>query len=171
VIAPNTWLEYARYYASLGLPVMPLVGKKPLTPNGFKDASLDPNVWLEWLQRFGPCNIGIAMPLGKVAIDVDLRNDGERQLEALEQRFGERFDLNTFTQRTNGVGGGGWHFIYDAPPDLKYPADKLEGEGGIDVKQQWLGYLVAAPSLHPDTGLRYELAHNTPRFAQLPTRT
>jgi hypothetical protein len=169
VIDPNTWLEYARYYASLGLPVMPLVGKKPLTPNGFKDASLDPNVWLEWLQRFGVCNIGIAIPLGKVAIDVDLRNDGERQLEALEQRFGERFDLNTFTQRTNGVGGGGWHFVYDAPPDLKYPTDKLEGEGGIDVKQQWLGYLVAAPSLHPDTGLRYELAHKTPRFAQLPS--
>jgi hypothetical protein len=168
VIDSNTWLEYARYYASLGLPVMPLVGKKPLTPNGFKDASLDPNVWHEWLQRFGPCNLGIAVPIGKVAIDVDLRHDGERQLEALEQRYGEKFDLNTFTQRTPGLDGGGWHFIFDAPAGDQYPGDKLEGNNGIDVKQQWLGYLVAAPSIHPDSGQRYELAHKTPRFAQLP---
>src|SRR5690348_5331751 len=115
MIDPQTWLEYARYYASIGLPVFPLAGKKPLTSNGFKDASFDPNVWQAWLQRGGLRNIGGQEHVGKTASHVILRRDGENQREAPEHRRGEKLGLNTFTQRTGGEDGGGWHFKFDAP--------------------------------------------------------
>lgn len=51
----------ALYYAEhIGWPVFPLVprGKKPLTPNGFKDATCDPGTVRGWWQRWPEANIG-----------------------------------------------------------------------------------------------------------------
>lgn len=163
----TTWLQWAQFYAGLGLPVLPLEGKEParhpsgrLTPEGKPvrlgayAASSDPAQWRAWMAHYGSANIGIAIPQGKLAIDVDPRHAGDVDFEALEREHGERFDFGTFTQRS---GGGGLHLIYDVPADTRYPLGKLEGKHGIDIKQHG-GYLVAAPSVHPDTGKRYEIA-------------
>lgn len=166
MIDPASWLQWAQYYASQGYAVLPLVGKEPAPrPDGARkpkgdpirlgayDASSDPRVWDYWLRRYGACNIGIAVPRGKIAIDVDPRHGGDVDFERLERERGECFAVGVAaSQRT---GGGGWHFLFDAPPDQRYPGGKLEGCLGLDVKQHG-GYLVAAPSVHPDTGKRYE---------------
>lgn len=173
---PNTWLQWAQYYASLGFAMLPLAGKDPAPrPDGRRkpdgepirlgayDASADPAQWRAWVAYYGTCNIGIAIPQGKIAIDVDPRHEGDVDFEALERAHGETFNLRTFAQKT---GGGGWHFVYDAPHGQRYPGGKLEGRKGLDVKQHG-GYLVAAPSVHPDTGKCYELA-GFPVFAKPP---
>lgn len=74
-------------YAELGYPVFPCAPgtKIPLTENGFKDASTDPEQIEAWWSRHPAANIGIATA-GLVVIDVEggstwLQDDLEKQLE------------------------------------------------------------------------------------------
>lgn len=69
--------DAARWYVqALGWPVFPLIprAKRPLTANGFKDASLDPAVIAAWWERWPEANIGTptgATGCGWDVIDID----------------------------------------------------------------------------------------------------
>ena len=77
---------------------------------------------------------------GLCVADVDPRNGG--QLDKA---------LMTPTA-TVATGGGGWHLYYRHPGVPTLPA--LPGVPGVDIKGEG-GYVIAPPSIHPDTGKPY----------------
>lgn len=94
-------------------------------------------------------NIGIRPSPGMFVLDVDPRNAGAVP-EGLPP---------TLTARS-GRGDGGRH--------LYFGGDRPRGVGpGVDVKDQF-GYVVAPPSIHPDTGKPYTWEHLLP-VAKWPT--
>ncbi len=97
--------------AGLGWPVFPQNGKRPLTPRGFKDATLDRAEIAAWGKRFPTASIGIATGerSGTVVLDVD--DGGRAALRRLERRHG----VLPKTPRAR-TPSGGLH-IYFAHPD------------------------------------------------------
>lgn len=135
--------------ASGGWPVLPLAGKVPRTAAGFKDATLDPARIKGWWARWPSANIGIALPVTVLVIDVDPRNGGDQGMARLEARHGP---LPATATVVSGRGDGGRHHYFARPNG------PLTGRGlpeGIDLKVGGRGYVVAPPSLHPATGRPY----------------
>lgn len=159
----NTTLnEYARNYPTLGFAIHPLVPKRkePLTRNGCKDASKDPNIISAWLNRWHDANIGIAT--GSVSgiwvLDVD-GEDGEASLRDLLQKYG---DLPKTKEAITGSGGR--HIYFLMPPDTKVFNSVKTLAPGLDVRGDG-GYVVAPPSIHPN-GKSYEWSENSAETIQ-----
>lgn len=145
----DRFLKAALKYASkMKWPVFPCNGKKPLTPNGFKDASTEPDQIREWWEKHPDANIGI--PTGSESLidvlDIDPRNGGDGSLEDLESKHSKLPD--TVEQLT---GGGGRHLLFKHQEGLRCAVDLRPG---LDLRAEG-GYFVAAPSVHP-SGRRYE---------------
>lgn len=141
---------YAHAYAALGWHVFPLRGKLPRTPNGFKDATRDPAQICHWWSQWPDANVGIATGAvsGLSVLDIDPDAGGTRSLETIERERGVLPPgLSTIT------GGNGVHLIYRYAPGLRSGA-AVYGPG-LDVRSDG-GYIVAPPSIHPDTGHHYE---------------
>ena len=115
-------------------------GKHPRTKNGLLDASTDPDQIQRWWAMWPDANVGIAVPSGVVAVDID----GPEGVEALRARG---YSLpETATVET----GRGHHYLYRTderigPKTAVLPKVDLRGLGS---------YLVAPPSLH-HSGRRY----------------
>ena len=148
--APITWASlYAR---QMNLPVFPLKPrtKVPATPNGVKDATLNVDLF-SWHQD---SNVGVAVPPGFVVLDIDPRNGGVEGWERLSTDHPEILSARDIAPivRTGSDGLHIWLRLSDALPVKN---GRLVGYKGIDVKVMG-GYLVAPPSIHPDTGVPYE---------------
>lgn len=142
-------LAAAVAYADRGWPAHPLRGKVPLVPDWPTAASLDHDQLRAWWARWPAANVGIVTGprSGLAVLDVDPRNGGRSSLAKLEE---QELLLGTLMQIT---GGGGLHILYQHPGHkVKSHAGALGA--GLDVKGDG-GQIVAAPSLHPDTGERY----------------
>lgn len=139
-------LTAALDYAARGWAVFPLNGKVPATARGFKDASTDPEKIREWFGD-GARNVGVAIPDGHFVLDVDIRSGGMDTFNRIKG------DLPTTLTARTGTGGGHLWFRGE-PPTVKLP--------GIDVKKGGKGYVVAPPSIHPDTGKAYEWSRKKP---------
>src|SRR5438128_8720192 len=72
-------------YATRGWAVLPCRGKVPITPHGFKNATLDLAQIRLWWGQWPDANIGIATGTvsGLVVLDIDPRHGGEESLAAL----------------------------------------------------------------------------------------
>lgn len=148
-------LNAALLYAAQGWPVFPLRGKVPRIPNGngVKDATTDEATIRGWWAKWPNANVGVAMA-GLVAIDVDERQGGFETLAELEREHGP-----LPATRTVETGGGGRHYIYASNGrPIKSGANKL-GQG-VDLKSGEGSYLVAPPSIHPDTKRAYETSND-----------
>lgn len=127
--------EAALALAEAGTRVFPcLKSKAPATPNGFHDATTNPETiraW-EWDGMIGACP-----PPGTIVIDVDPRNGGDRTM-ALLREAGKALPP-TYTVAT---GGGGQHYY------LSVPEGPLRGKlgPGVDVKVSGKGYVIVPPS-------------------------
>jgi len=139
-------LKQALAYAELGLKVFPCgyKSKRPATVNGFKDATVDRERIIEWWTKNPNYNIGIAIPEDVLVLDVDLV-DGEGAI-----------DLGklppTVTCRTPRATGG-YHFWYRIPAGTHVrPSTGIVK--GVDVRA-FGSYVMAPPSIHPDTGEAY----------------
>lgn len=138
-------LEYARH----GWGVFPCIGKKPaglLAPHGLKDASRDPERIAEWWRQYPKGNIGATPPEGCWVLDIDLYKNAS--LQSLIDRLAT---LGTPMQRS---GGGGVHVLFEGEPPSARELKAIYGEG-LDIKAHGKGYVVVAPSVHPDTGAFY----------------
>lgn len=139
--------HYAITYGFLGFHVLPLQNKSKrphpyLAKEGLYSATNDSTKILKWFIRNPNINIGIAcQPSGVVVFDVDERNGGS--IEGLPP---------TRTIKT----GNGYHFYYKADPSMDFPGKYRQG---VDIK--WRGYVVAAPSIHPN-GSTYEISDPRP---------
>jgi putative DNA primase/helicase len=121
-------------------PDCPSPGKHPRTKNGLKDATTDPDQIRCWWGACPMANIGVAVPLGIVAVDID-GPDGVNALRARGYALPETATVET---------GRGRHYLYRTtepigPKTAVLPKVDLRGPGS---------YLVAPPSLHP-SGRRY----------------
>lgn len=147
-------LRAAHAYAAHGWPVFPLRGKLPARPKsaggrGFHDATTDPDVVDRMWRAYPGANIGIRTgeQSGVAVLDVDPLHGGVDSLARVETQRGVL--PGTLMQLT---GSGGLHMLYrwevglGCGVNLWGPGLDLRGEGG---------YIVAAPSIHPDTGEAY----------------
>jgi hypothetical protein len=138
-------LPAASEYAARGWRVFPLNGKVPLAgSNGCLGASSDPAAVVLWPPGV---NVGIATGRGLVVLDIDHRYDGGDSLAELERRHG-RLPLTVSAE----TGGGGEHMFFASHARVRNSAGKLGR--GLDVRGEG-GYVVAPPSIHPDTSRPY----------------
>ncbi len=155
----------ARYYAKMfGWHVLPLhslntgrctcgnanctsPAKHPLTQNGVKDVSADPDIIAAWWQRWPTANVGVATGAvsGFFVLDVD-GDAGAESLRELEAQHGKLPD--TVEQLT---GGGGRHVLFRMPKHAVKNAVALRD--GLDIRGDG-GYIVVAPSVH-SSGRQY----------------
>jgi putative DNA primase/helicase len=137
-------LQAALAYADQGVPVFPCVpgGKRPLTKNGFKNATTDAAVISEWWTEHPDANIGL--PTGRRSgvwvLDVDPDRGGLKSLKMLESRNGS---LGEATVRTGG-GGLHYYFKYSGVGEVRSSAGKVGP--GLDVRGAG-GYVVVPPSV------------------------
>lgn len=146
-----TMLDHALGYADAGWPVFPLAPrtKRPATAHGKDDATTDAALIRQMFAGRDDYNVAIRPVPGVIVLDVDPRNGGT--IDALG-------DLPaTWTART---GGGGWHLLFRYRGDT---VGRVRGTDGIDIKTE-AGYIVAAPSIHPDGGA-YEWVNHHPVVA------
>lgn len=149
-------IDSALNYAKKGLAVFPLIpkDKKPLTANGFKDATTDPDKINEWWTIHPNANIGIAtgqISGGIVAIDMDI--DKEKGKDGYHN-FMEWCKENYIMLPDSWLsitGRGGYHLIYKSLIPVPSKIGWLED---VDIRADG-GYIVAPPSVHPN-GTCYE---------------
>jgi hypothetical protein len=135
--------------ARKGKPVFPVnIKKVPLTPNGFKDATTDPDTIREMVSRAGVA--GIATPTGPASgllvIDRDRKHgvDGIASCKELEAELGALPD--TLQQRT---GSGGDQLFFQFPEGVEIPCSAGKVAPGIDIRSAG-GYVVLPPSVNED---------------------
>jgi hypothetical protein len=158
-LKPGTALLAALRLAEFGLASFPLqpAQKRPYQgkgEHGVKGATTDPEALRTAFARRPTANVGIAggaVSGGLFILDVDPREKGDEKLSRLEKTHSEL--PRTWEQRT-GRGDGGRHLFFRLPEGFKLQG-KLGGEVGLDLKGEG-GYVVAAPSIHPDSGQPYE---------------
>jgi hypothetical protein len=117
--------------------------------HGVHDATDDVDTVARWWSgEHRGCNIGVAVPDSMFVLDVDPRHGGDTTLAKL---VAEHDPLPETLQQFSGRGDGGTHYVY------RRPAGKLTGARlgpGLDLKGPG-GYIVWAPSIHPDSGRPY----------------
>lgn len=139
-----TLLKAALSYVRRGIPVFLCQpgGKRPLTHNGFWEATTNPRRIKGWWGRWPEANVGVPTggKSGLLVLDVDHRSGGLESLSALVREGGPL--PRTARART---GGGGVHvfFRYPAGKEIRNSAGRLGS--GLDVRGEG-GYVVVPPS-------------------------
>jgi putative DNA primase/helicase len=124
-------------------------GKRPLTTNGFKNASSKIGIINQYWSKHPNANVGI--PTGKLnnieVLDVDVKSGGIASLRTILKETGP-----LPTSQVVLTGGGGFHFYF------KYSNRNYKNRTGIlpgiDFKTDG-GYVIAPPSVH-ESGRRYQ---------------
>jgi hypothetical protein len=147
-------LNAALAYIEMGFRVFPVEvkGKKPLIKEWQKKATTDEAVLREWWEKWPKANIGLAAgeESGFFVLDIDTKDDqpGNESFNELEIEVG--LPEETLEART---GSGGRHLFYRYPSNRPV-RNKQSFRPGLDIRGEG-GYVVAAPSIHPDTGQPY----------------
>ena len=147
--------DQAHWLVGLGYRVFPLVpnGKKPITKNGFKDATNDRVQVAKWWTDKPNANIGIRTGGGLVVVDVDRLPDAAGKEKVLPNPW-----LLPMTERLEELGAdsviesptGGFHLYFKAgnlPAELGEIRNSTgEIAEGVDVRAEG-GYIVAPGSV------------------------
>ena len=152
---PPSELDAALGYARQNIPVFTTnpLDKKPLTSNGFKNATTDENQIREWWQRWPNAMIGA--PTGPASrmwvVDVDQDSvrgiDGMATLTKLIAQYGELpKTLMTITPR------GGRHLIFVWANGVEISNSTGKLGPGLDVRGDG-GYVILPPSRRADGAL------------------
>lgn len=150
-------LQEALDLAKLGLLVFPCYGKEPAIPakeggKGFYDATTDPDRIKEMWSKYPRSNIGVRTgeSSGLFVVDVD-GDDAERALMELEVKFGALPETVTCI---SGGPGERRHLYFRHPGKHVF---NRRGDIGPHLDSRGDGgYIIAPPSIHPDTKRRYQ---------------
>jgi hypothetical protein len=142
--------------------------KAPLTPNGFKDASLDAGQVKLWWTQYPSAMIG--MPTGKASkrwvLDVDVDPgkgiDGPKELARLVAKHGP---LPKTLTCTTPRGGAHYYFTWTGVPKITNSSGALPL--GLQVRGEG-GYTIVPPSVRAD-GTPYVWSNGTDPLASPPT--
>lgn len=139
-------------YVDNGYTLTPLKGKIPIIKDWVK-TEYDPFLSPDEIKG----NYGVVLQDDDVIVDVDPRNfpEGKNPLADLIAETGGKKAYVTFTVKT---GGGGFHFYFKKPKDLKIRGG-LKGYPGIEFKTKGQ-QIVGAGCLHPESQKLYELLRN-----------
>jgi hypothetical protein len=137
---------------SCGNPECNSPGKHPITRNGCKDASQDPETIAKWFTKHPDANVGLATGLGIVVIDID-GPEGEAVLNSEQKKLGQLPETMEVTT------GKGRHLYYRKPLDTVISNSKPKHWKKIDIRGDG-GYVVTPPSLHV-SGRRYEFVNES----------
>ncbi len=156
-------IDHALEYSEKGWQVFPLAPKekKPMKgTNGFLDAGTNERILNRYWDSTPDANIGIATgkATGYFVVDID-GEDGSRSLTDLENEIGPLPD--TMEQKT---GSGGRHLLFNWPG--REVRNKQNLRKGIDIRGEG-GYIVAAPSIHPN-GQAYSWTEDNNELANIP---
>jgi hypothetical protein len=150
--APNTYLA-ARFYAALGMSVLPCTGKKPsIGWAAFQQRPATAETITRWHDVGLLENVGIIC--GKVSgnlVVMDL--DGSFAIDAFDFQFPHLFN----TYRVASGSGQGIHLYYyvgNLPPTTRITGSQ---HGNIELRANGC-YVVAPPSIHP-SGKPYTVAY------------
>lgn len=141
----------AEVYAANGWQIFPCIGKQPATKTGFSASSADPERIADWWSRMPSANIGWSLPADWFALDVDPRHDGDKSLAEL---YAANRDQIPFTLEAR-TGSGGRHLIFRNPVGVEI-RQGANFKPGLDTRRGGKGYLLVAPSVHPETKGVYE---------------
>lgn len=136
-------------HASAGHQLIPLDGKVPTERAWTKAKPLDLAKAKARIQAGK--NVGVRLRATDLVVDVDPRNfdDGDDPSARLKADFA--LPDAPFVR----TGGGGWHFYFRKPAEVAV-VNALSGYKGIEFKS-FGRQVVAAGSIHPDTGEPYRL--------------
>ena len=165
----NKLLQCALYYAKQGLAVFPLIprDKKPLTANGFHDATTDPDKINEWWEVHPDANIGIAtgqISGGLVAIDMDIDKEKGKDGYHVFTKWCSDNCLMLPDSWLSMTGRGGYHLFYRSEFPVPSRIGWLED---VDIRADG-GYVVAPPSMHPN-GTSYEWEQSPKEYELITT--
>jgi hypothetical protein len=156
----NVVIAAAYAYSIAGYSTIPLTGKKcPIKWEAYQQRRADVMQIKQWEQKYLLRNIGIvcgAVSNNLVVIDLDSQDAValyERTFPAL---------LKTFAVRTGS--GHGKHYYYHVdqlPPTIRLMGLIRDIRGNIELRANGC-YVVAPPSIHPDTGYKYLIANALP---------
>jgi bifunctional DNA primase/polymerase-like protein len=148
--------------AARGFRLFPLAPRSKIPPKDFSwpelatanVAQLD-----AWAEQFPGCNWALktGRDSGVFALDIDIPGNGHGDADG-RLWFGEMVAqhdcewTNTLCQRT---GGGGTQLFFKMPAGVLITNSSGKIAPGVDIKGEG-GYVVVAPSIHPDTGKPYE---------------
>lgn len=152
----NELKEAAIEYAQQGLAVFPLIprDKRPLTANGFKDATTDISKIEEWWTINPSANVGIAtgdVSGGLVVVDMDIDDEEAKDgYQSFVKWMNDNYVIlpDTWLSIT---GRGGYHMMFKSTFPVRSRTGWLDA---VDVRANG-GYIVAPPSVHPN-GRHYE---------------
>src|SRR5579871_17758 len=131
--------------------------KKPMTKNGWHDATNDEAAIRAWWTRTPDANVAIACkPSQLCVVDIDYGLDGEFSLEVLLKglELGQTYAVRTGRRPDFGVQ------LYYAGQMPDVGAWEI-GECSGQIKSQG-GYVMAAGCIHPDSGETYALLWDRP---------
>ena len=146
ILEKDTLLESALSYADRGWRVLPCGerAKEPITEHGVHDATIDPAQIASWWGTHQHANVAVATghESGFFVIDVD-GPEGVVSLSTLERQHNE---LPATVEQTTASGR---HLLFAMPGgvEIRNSAGKLGR--GLDVRADG-GYIITAPSIHPD---------------------
>ena len=169
-----TFLDVALDCARRGWSVFPCVPrtKRPLgslVPNGVLDASRDEDQIRKWWAAKPDANVAIACgPSGLSVVDCDHGNTTEAEARAWMQRAGLPSTYTVHTgRRVNPKDGKPEYGVQLYYADTMPSVGEFALGGGTGQVKSLGGYVMAAGSIHPDSGEAYELMTDG-RIAPLP---
>jgi hypothetical protein len=134
--------EMALMYAEEGWPVLPLLGKVPLTKHGVKDATTDEAQITAWWTRWPDANVGLATGKvsGRLVLDIDVKK-GKKGDESLQVLIDKHGPLPKTMKSVTA--SGGWHYVFRMP---SHPIkSRMDVGEGLDLLATG-SYFVAPPS-------------------------
>jgi hypothetical protein len=159
-------LRAALEYAEQGFSVIPLNGKKPATlPGGgemhwkvYQSRRATRREIMSWAENGLLQNVGIVC--GEISRLVVIDLDGLNAVQTFHARWSSVLPPTRVVKTGSGTG----EHIYFRPNTMPRSkrAMNIPGGGNIEIRANGL-YVVAPPSVHPDTALPY-VANDTPIF-------
>lgn len=144
----------ALWYAKHGIKVFPVVGKRPITPNGFHDATTDQSIIREWFNKAEEKKLGIAAAIPEWCVIVDI--DGKDGEAAIAEN---KLDLPSTLTVRSGRGRHLWYSIENSEQEIKRRVKFLPN---VDILVN--GYVIMPPTIHPN-GKQYQFdSEEDPNF-------
>lgn len=147
-------LTAALAYAKRGWGVFPLFGKRPYPgTHGYLDATTDETIIRRWWKKWPDANVAIACSSvnGPIVIDIDGAS-GEPLVEEL--------GLPATREATSGRPGRRHLYFAPSGATIKRTIRPRGKDVAFDVLGDG-GYVVAPPSIHPETGKPYRWTRKT----------